>query len=122
MRWALLVLVAVVLAGCGSKDDGGGFETPDKEGQYYMIHLTSDRTFDPEKAQVPAGALVSFHFGLEDCDVRSEEPGGPDSRGTYANGIYPRDETYNWPAPSQEAHFNIYCSRYSSMTGELKVG
>jgi plastocyanin len=48
--------VALALAGCGKPLQG---EVPpqDEEGRY-VIAMTSDLTFDPAVAQVPAGAVV----------------------------------------------------------------
>lgn len=119
----LVVCLVILLAGCGSKGGGEAFQTPDKDGDVYVIHLTEDREFEPGRAKVPGGAIVSFHFGLS-CDVRSQEPGGPDSRtGRYATGIYPSGESFNWFAPSDAQEFHIFCSRHESqgMTAVLRI-
>lgn len=123
--WVVLLLVPL-LAGCGSKGGDGGFVTPDQgDDGRYIIELTADRAFEPDRAKVPTDALVVFRFDIEGCDVRSEQAGGPDSRtGQYHNGIYPRGGEFGWPAPSQEAEFDVYCSRYDDqgMTAVIRVG
>ncbi len=124
MRVPVLLVVSMILAGCGSKETGDGFETPERDGERYVIRLTEDRTFEPAKAQVPPDALVTFRFGLDNCDVRSEEAEGPDSRQQqYANGIYPKGGSFGWFAPSSPMDIHIYCSAHEDkgMTGIIRV-
>lgn len=124
MRVLVLLAVSIVLAGCGSKDAGAGFETPERDGDRYVIRLTEDRSFEPAKAKVPTEALVTFRFELANCDVRSEEANGPDSgKQQYANGIYPKGGSFGWFAPSSPTDIHIYCSAYEDqgMTGIIRV-
>lgn len=107
------LLVPILLAGCGgSADDGEAFEAPPRdENGRYVITLTSDETFSPRLAEVPVDARVVFRAQLDGCDVRSDPPGGPDSRRSqYGNGLLPAGGEYGWWAPSQPAEFRLSCT------------
>ncbi len=122
------MLVVTLLAGCGDKngsDGPGGFQAPPQdENSRYIITLTAKHTFEPTKARVPQGAIVAFHSELDGCDVRSAEPGGPDSHNSqYGNGLIPKGGEFGWFAPDSTAEFHVRCTLHESkgMTGVVLV-
>jgi plastocyanin len=52
-----IVLVPLGLAGCGEGTEPGVVPPQDGQGRY-VISMTSELTFEPARAQVPAGATV----------------------------------------------------------------
>lgn len=123
--WAVGIVLMFCLAGCGDKASDS-IVTPEKDDAgRYVIHLRSDRTFDPDHASVKAGSGVVFKAELEGCWIKSDEPGGPDSKkgsGTNSNtGLVPKGGEYAWLAVA--GTFHVACSLHEGkgMTMVLEV-
>lgn len=120
--FVVLLLLTGLLAGCSDKDGGGGgFETPEQDEGAYIIVLTSDKTFDPDKAKVPKDSFVEFRAELEGCTVESDESGGPDSNQRSSNGLVPKGGEYRWFAPSHADEYTVYCHLHRDKGMEMTL-
>ena len=108
---ALALGAALVLAGCGGDDGGGGADAAPVTG---VTQVTAkDNRFAPAAIQVPAGTEVTWTFkdGFVPHDVVADgfNSGKPRRKGTFAH-TFDRPGTYAYR-----------CSVHDGMTGRVVV-
>jgi plastocyanin len=108
---ALALGAALVLAGCGGDEGGGGADAAPVTG---VTQVTAkDNRFTPAAIQVPAGTTVTWAFkdGFVPHDVVADgfNSGKPRRKGTFAH-TFDRPGTYAYR-----------CSVHDGMTGRVVV-
>jgi len=107
-----VLAAAIVRAGCGSGDDGGG-EAAAVPVTGVTEVAAKDNHFTPAAIQVPAGTTVSWRFedGLVPHDVKADgfTSGDPQRKGTFAH-TFDRPGTYPYR-----------CTVHDGMTGRVVV-
>ena len=108
---ALALGTALVLAGCGGDEGGGGADVAPVTG---VTQVTAkDNRFTPPAIQVPAGTEVTWTFkdGFVPHDVVGDgfSSGEPRRKGTFAH-TFDRPGTYPY-----------HCTIHDGMTGRVVV-
>jgi plastocyanin len=108
---ALALGAALVLAGCGGDEGGGGADAAPVTGVDQVT--AKDNHFTPAAIQVPAGTTVTWAFedGLVPHDVVADgiSSGEPRRKGTFAH-TFDRPGTYPYR-----------CTVHDGMTGRVVV-
>ena len=108
---ALALGTALVLAGCGGEDEGGGAGAAPVTGATQVT--ARDNRFAPAAIQVPAGTEVTWTFkdGFVPHDVVGDgfSSGDPRRKGTFAH-TFDRPGTYPYR-----------CTVHDGMTGRVVV-
>ena len=108
---ALALGAALVLAGCGGDEGGGGADAAPVTG---VTQVTAkDNRFTPAAIQVPAGTEVTWRFedGFVPHDVKADgfSSGDPQRKGTFTH-TFDRPGTYAYR-----------CTIHDGMTGRVVV-
>ena len=128
--WLVALVVSLALAGCGDKKDTGidgtEYETPAKEGNVYVITLTSDNAFDPTSAKVPAGSFIEWRIENSGCTLKSAD-GSIDASdhatvdgNRYNNGNLPKGAAWRWDSTGHSGEIEYRCSG-KDIHGVLKL-
>ena len=108
---ALALGAALVLAGCGGDEGGGGADAAPVTGVTEVA--AKDNRFTPAAIQVPAGTEVTWKFedGLVPHDVKADgfSSGEPRRKGTF---------THTFAQPGTYAY---HCTVHDGMTGRVVV-
>ncbi|MFL6217148.1 MAG: cupredoxin domain-containing protein [Actinomycetes bacterium] len=108
---ALALGAALVLAGCGGDEGGGGADAAPVTGVTEVA--AKDNRFTPAAIQVPAGTEVTWKFedGLVPHDVKADgfSSGEPRRKGTFAHSF------------AQPGTYAYHCTVHDGMTGRVVV-
>lgn len=108
-----VLAAAIVLAGCGSGDEGGGGGAAAAPVTGVAEVAAKDNRFTPAAIQVPAGTTVTWRFedGFIPHDVKADgfTSGDPQRKGTFAHA-FDRPGTYPYR-----------CTVHDGMTGRVVV-
>lgn len=127
-------LLSLALAGCGEAKASGTVPDQDAAGRY-VIEMTSDLTFDPAIAEVPAGATVVWR-NVSDATVHDVAgyKGDPieEDREVFSSFDQPPDGLGRPIAPGgnftytfeREGDWTIWCHTHheQGMKGVVRVG
>lgn len=115
---ALLLLSALLLAGCSGSGGAGKVPEQDSQGRY-VIHMTAGNQFVPANAKVPAGSTVVWiHDGGAPHDVQADDESFSSGRhGGLSDGMS-FAHTFN-----ETGSFPYYCHIHmgSGMKGTVTV-
>ena len=107
----LALAAALVLAGCGDDEGGGGAEVAPVTGVTEVA--AKDNHFAPAAIQVPAGTEVTWRFedGFVPHDVTGDgfASGDPQRKGTFAHTF------------TQPGTYPYHCTVHDGMTGRVVV-
>jgi plastocyanin len=105
--------LAVLLAGCGSSDGGGGGKAEVlKPGD--PIETKSLR-FKPDHVQVAVGQKITWHNDESvPHDVKA------DSGASFSSETFGKDKTYNW-TPDKAGTVKYECTLHPGMEGTIDV-
>lgn len=117
MLGAIVVFAVAALAGCGGPGE------PDTDGQgRYVIHMTADSKFSPDKARIPVNSTVVWVNGANiPHDVQGYGEGQPFSSGDFG-ALNQRGSSYEFTF-TKPGTYEYYCYVHhgSGMVGILEV-
>jgi plastocyanin len=109
---ALASTLALLTAGCGGDDGGGGSATALKPNE--VISMKNLR-FKPEHVQVPVGQMVTW---------RNDESVGhdvkADSGASFESETFNKDKSFSW-TPEKAGTVKYECTLHPGMTGTIDV-
>lgn len=119
--WVALLLVAVVVAGCGGR---GAKENQGSEAATTVTIIGKDNLFEPVTVQIKAGQEYEFLFknqgqGAHNVVIQSKAQAGQDFSSDLT--VNPDDESKFKVKIAQAGTYPMQCTLHPEMKGELKV-
>jgi plastocyanin len=109
---ALTFAIAVLAAGCGGDDGGGGSAT--KLGANDVIGMKSLR-FKPDHVEVPVGQKITWRNDESvPHDVKADEGA------SFSSETFGKDKTFTW-TPSEAGTVKYECTLHPGMEGTIDV-